>query len=69
VGESSVAREETIQLGAIWPHVLKRGASLRLTDLAGGANVGAILYNFECPTERYNMPDTLRVQHLSSDGT
>ncbi len=57
--------EETIQPGATWSHVLKRGTALRLTDLEGGANAGAIFYNFECPTERYNMPDTLKAQHIA----
>src|ERR1700692_4835299 len=57
--------EETIQPGATWSHVLKRGTSLRLVDLEGGANVGAIFYNFECPVERYNMPDTLKAQHIA----
>src|ERR1700723_4183420 len=57
--------EETIQPGASWSHVLKRGTSLRLADLEGGANVGAIFYNFECPVERYNMPDTLKAQHIA----
>ncbi len=57
--------EETIQPGATWSHVLKRGTALRLVDLEGGANVGAIFYNFECPTERYNLPDTLKAQHTA----
>jgi uncharacterized protein len=55
--------EETIQPGATWSHVLKRGTALRVVDLEGNANVGAIFYNFECPVERYNMPDTLKAQH------
>ncbi len=57
--------EETIQPGATWSHVLKRGTALRLTDTEGGANVGAIFYNFECPTERFNLPDTLKAQHIA----
>ena len=57
--------EETLQPGASWSHVLKRGTALRITDIAGGANVGALFYNFECPTERYNMPDTLKAQHIA----
>jgi uncharacterized protein YcgI (DUF1989 family) len=57
--------EETIEAGASWSHVLKRGTALRITDLEGGANVGALFYNFECPTERYNMPDTLKAQHIA----
>jgi urea carboxylase-associated protein 2 len=57
--------EETIQPGATWSHVLKRGTALRITDPEGGANAGAIFYNFECPAERYNMPDTLKAQHIA----
>ena len=61
----TVLWDETIQPGASWSHVLKRGTALRVIDLEGGANVGGIFYNFECPTERYNMPDTLKAQHIA----
>ena len=57
--------EEVVQPGASWSHVLKRGTALRIIDTDGGANAGAIFYNFECPTERYNMPDTLKAQHIA----
>ncbi|MBC7926813.1 MAG: urea carboxylase-associated family protein [Bryobacteraceae bacterium] len=62
---SAVLFEETVQPGATWSHVLKRGTALRMTDTDGGANVGAIFYNFEIPAERYNMPDTLKAQHIA----
>jgi uncharacterized protein len=57
--------EETIQPAATWSHVLKRGTALRITNTHGGANAGAIFYNRENPTERYNMPDTLKAQHIA----
>ena len=57
--------EEVLQPGATWSHVLKRGTALRITDTQGGANVGAIFYNWENPTERYNLPDTLKAQHIA----
>ena len=57
--------EEKVHPGASWSHVLKRGTTLRLTDIEGGVNAGMMLYNFECPTERYNMPDTLKAQHTA----
>jgi uncharacterized protein YcgI (DUF1989 family) len=57
--------DEILQPGASWSHVLKRGTALRITDLEGGANVGALFYNFECLTERFNMPDTLKAQHIA----
>jgi urea carboxylase-associated protein 2 len=65
MSDSSVLWEETVQPGATWSHVLKRGTALRILDLEGGANVGAIFHNFECPAERYNMPDTLKAQHIA----
>jgi len=57
--------EDTIQPGATWSYVLKRGTAVRLTDIYGGANVSAIFYNWENPVERYNMPDTLKAQHTA----
>lgn len=57
--------EETLPGGSTWSHVLKRGTALRLTDPEGGANAGAMFYNFENPVERYNMPDTLKAQHIA----
>lgn len=65
MSESSILWEETVEPGANWSHVLRRGRSLRLTDIEGGANAGALFYNFECPAERYNMPDTLKAQHIA----
>jgi urea carboxylase-associated protein 2 len=38
---------------------------LRITDAQGGGNVGGIFFNWENPTERYNMPDTLKAQHTA----
>jgi len=57
--------EELVPAGAPWSHVLKRGTALRLTDIEGGANCGAIFYNWENLAERYNMPDTLKAQHIA----
>ncbi len=65
MNDTPVLWEETVQGGATWSHVLKRGTALRITDIEGGANAGALFYNFECPVERYNMPDTLKAQHIA----
>ena len=62
---SEILFEETLSPGAAWSHILKRGTALRLTDSEGGANVGAILYNADCPVERLNIPDTLKAQHIA----
>jgi urea carboxylase-associated protein 2 len=57
--------EETLAPASTWSHVLKRGTALRITDTEGGANAGAIFYNWDNPAERYNMPDTLKAQHTA----
>ena len=56
---------EQIPAGAHWSGILRRGNSLRLTDLQGGANVSALFYNADEKLERYNMPDTLKAQHTA----
>ncbi|MES1260856.1 MAG: urea amidolyase associated protein UAAP1 [Acidobacteriota bacterium] len=57
--------EDVIQGGASWSLILRRGNLLRVEDMEGGANVAALLYNMDCPVERYNMPDTLKAQHIA----
>jgi len=54
----------TVTPGGMWSQRLKRGKTLRITDLEGGANVGLLLYNAQQPLERYNMPDTLKGQYI-----
>lgn len=55
--------EERVPGGAHWSGVLRRGNTLRVTDLKGGANVAMLFYNYEDKLERYNMADTLKGQH------
>lgn len=57
---------ETVVAGG-WSYslVVKRGTSLRLTDLDGGGNVSVLMYNNANYSERYNMGDTLKIQHIS----
>ncbi len=53
----------TVSSGAHWSLRVRKGTVLRLTDIAGGANVGMLFYNPENLLERYNAPDTLKCQH------
>lgn len=48
----------------MWSAVVGRHKRLRLIDVDGGANVGMLLYNALERSERYNMPDTLKGQHI-----
>jgi urea carboxylase-associated protein 2 len=57
--------DEPLRGGQMWSRVLKRGQVLRLTDVEGGAAVAALLFNADFPLERYNMPDTLKAQHIA----
>ena len=56
--------EKSLHGAGMWSAVISRGKRLRVTDLDGGANVGLLLYNTHERTERYNMPDTLKGQHI-----
>lgn len=63
--ESQLILEEPLRGGQMWSRVLRRGQTLRLTDVEGGAAVAALFYNAEDTSERYNMPDTLKAQHIA----
>jgi urea carboxylase-associated protein 2 len=65
MSESHLVLEEPLRGGQMWSRVLWRGQTLRLTDVEGGAAVAALFYNAEQPSERYNMPDTLKAQHIA----
>lgn len=60
-----VILEERLRGGQMWSRVLRRGQVLRLTDVEGGASVAALFYNADDKSERYNMPDTLKAQHIA----
>jgi urea carboxylase-associated protein 2 len=53
---------ETLAPGGYASKMLNRGARLRLEDPQGDACVSMLLFNAECPTERLNVADTLKVQ-------
>lgn len=57
--------EETVPGGGHTSFVLRRGQSLRITDLEGGANVSLLLLNANQHSERLNLPDTLKGQHTA----
>lgn len=59
----AVLYQETLPGDKHWSFTVKRGLSLRLTDIEGGANVGMLFYNPMNMLERYNAPDSLKAQH------
>lgn len=60
-----IVYRERLPAGCHTSIVLRRGYGLRLLDVSGGANVGALFFNRDDLTERYNMPDTLKAQHTA----
>lgn len=64
LGSSGLVYETSLRGAAMWSKVIGRGKTLRMTDLEGKANVGMLLYNAHEKHERYNMPDTLKGQHI-----
>ena len=61
----SILWQEVLHGSSTWSHVLKRGTALRMEVTEQDSNVGAILLNAENPSERLNLPDTLKVQHVA----
>lgn len=57
--------QEFVPGGGHWSWRIKRGDTLRITDLQGGANVAAMFYHAQLLLERYNMADTLKAQHTA----
>lgn len=57
--------EETVPGGGHASLIVKRGQSLRITDLHGGANVSVMLVNAAEKSERLNLPDSLKCQHTA----
>ena len=55
--------KESIPGGCHWSGIVRRATTLRLVDVAGGANAAVLFYNMEEKLERYNMADTLKTQH------
>ena len=57
--------EQGVPGGWNFSHVLKRGTTLRITDIEGRANVSVLFYNAEFTGERFSMPDSLKSQHTA----
>lgn len=56
--------EQMIAGGWNYSRIVKRGQALRLTDVDGGGNASAMLFNAKNFTERFNLGDTLKIQHI-----
>lgn len=57
--------EETLPGSSSWSHILKRGTALRIETLEENCNVGAMFLNADNLSERLNLADTLKAQHMA----
>lgn len=62
LNSSLVLAEETVPGGAYWSGVIKRGNTIRITDLEGSRGVSMLCYNADNPIERFNAADTAKIQ-------
>ena len=51
--------------GQAWSAVIQKNKVIKITSKNDNPNVSALIYNADQPLERYNMPDTLKGQHVS----
>ncbi|MBB5444195.1 MULTISPECIES: urea amidolyase associated protein UAAP1 [unclassified Paraburkholderia] len=63
--DTTLLLEETVPGGGHTSLIVKRGQSLRVTDLRGGANVSVMMVNATEKSERLNLPDSLKCQHTA----
>ena len=57
-----VLLEEEVPGGSYWQGIIKRGNTLRVTDLGGSQGVALICSNADNPIERLNVADTAKIQ-------
>lgn len=53
---------ETVAAGGYASKILARGARIELTDIDGDGCISLLAFNRECPTERLNVADTVKIQ-------
>jgi len=62
VARDALVWDETIAAGGYTSRRIARGTRIRLTDRDGDACASLQLFNAECPVERLNVADTMKVQ-------
>ena len=66
---AAVLRHETIPGGWYWTTSVPEGRTLRVHSPAGGASVAIVLWNAHDLSERFNAPDTMKLQWTVRMGT
>lgn len=63
--DNRIVYRDRLAIATPWSLVLRRGYTLRITDINGDANCSLLAYNNDEKLERYNMADTLKAQHIA----
>ena len=61
----TLLHDEHLPGGGLWSGILRRHQVLRLTDIEGKANVSLMAWNAAQPSDRMNLPDTLKAQYTA----
>lgn len=59
----TVITDDLLSPGAYWTGRVGRGRTISFTDVEGTGGVSVLLYNAAEPSERYNAPDTVKIQN------
>lgn len=69
VPEDLTVLDEVVPPGGYWTALVPRWSTLRITDVDGRGSAALLAYNADQPSERYNAPDTTKVQNMIFLGT
>jgi hypothetical protein len=58
-----VVREDTVPAGGYWTRILDRWQRLRIVDVDGRQSCSMLAYNAQESSERFNAPDTVKIQN------
>ncbi len=60
---AAVVWEETVAPGAYWTRVVRRDDTVRIVDVEGAGGASLLAFNADERSERYNAPDTVKIQN------
>jgi len=64
IPDNLILSDDTVSAGAYWSGLVPRWVTLRVTDVEGRGGAALLVYNAKQPSERYNAPDTTKVQNM-----
>jgi len=64
IPDNLILSDDTVPAGAYWSGLVPRWVTLRVTDVEGRGGAALLVYNAKQPSERYNAPDTTKVQNM-----